>query len=94
MTRNGTPIAPVCWRHDESFGQPPTGRFLEMSFFMASFQSPSITNTSGLGPGGLRGFLAFDFDCFVAIRIAIPVSDSAEALPMVRDSAAAFRLNS
>ena len=72
MTRNGTPIAPVCWRHDESFGQPPTGRFLEMSFRMASFQSPSISSTSGLGPGGLRGFLAFDFDCFVVHQNSDP----------------------
>jgi hypothetical protein len=54
--------------HDDSlllgFGQPPTGRFLEISFFIASFQSPSIFRISGSGPGGLRGFLGFAFVIF------------------------------
>jgi hypothetical protein len=40
--------------HDGSFGQPPTGRFFEINFRIASFQLPSIFKTSGAGPGGLR----------------------------------------
>jgi len=55
--------------HEQSFGQPPTGSFFETIFRIASFQSPSIFKTSGSGPGGFRGFLAFAFDFFTAIRM-------------------------
>ncbi|MGB8413890.1 MAG: hypothetical protein WCE23_13795, partial [Candidatus Binatus sp.] len=63
------------------FGHPAAGRFLEISFRIASFQFPSIFRTSGLGP---RGFFALVFDFFTAIRMASPVSESAEASPLAR----------
>jgi hypothetical protein len=73
-----------------AFGQPLSGFFLEISFRIASFQSPSILRTSGSGPGGLRGFLiVFVFGFFAAVKMASPVSESAEVSPMVRDNVTA-----
>ncbi len=88
--------APSCTatRLHGSLGQPPTGRFLEISFRIASFQSPSILRTSGIGPGRWRGFLALGFDFFAAFKMASPVSESAEALALVDGSAVASRRNS
>jgi hypothetical protein len=40
--------------HDVSFGHPPTGRFLEINFRIASFQLPSIFRTSAFAPGDSR----------------------------------------
>jgi hypothetical protein len=50
-----------------SLGHPPTGRFFETSFRIASFQSPSIFRTSGLGPGLRR----FDFVGLSSFRLGI-----------------------
>lgn len=51
------------------FGQPVVGFFFASDFLTDSCQSPSIFNSSGLGPGCAGGFFAGFLVFFILLRL-------------------------